>query len=118
MESTSQWLRKLAGRLSEKKMVGHGESFPVITPYERFELLKIANHLEPNWPRPIPVSERLPEPDVLVLAYCECPNNDLATGWQIAIAPDDDNKWCVMSPTGNRQQQAVTHWLPMPPRPE
>lgn len=53
-------------------------------------------------PRWIPVTERLPEPDDLVLAYCpvrkETPREIVMRGWAVMIH--------------------ATHWMPLPEPPE
>lgn len=83
----------------------------------------LAGVLDPNglWPRPIPVSERLPEPtddegwSEAALGYvddgCETP------GWDYAYCehgPNGGHRWLV-GPAGNRKSVIVTHWLPLPP---
>jgi hypothetical protein len=55
----------------------------------------------PVWPRPIPVSERLPEPDA------ECLFFDEYSGWWM-------NSWDDI-PKSTRPK--ITHWLPLPPKP-
>lgn len=81
------------------------------------------SYAERYWPRPIPVSERLPEMDAhgevdTVLVWCE--GEWLPAKWE---GPEDDPVWQIWvggltndykyCPKGG-----VTHWLPMPPKPE
>lgn len=64
-----------------------------------------------DWPRPIPVSERLPEEITSVLTWPGYRGND---GWQVgAYWPDDsDCQWRSL----DGDSLHVTHWLPLPPR--
>ena len=59
------------------------------------------------WPRPIPVSERLPEECVTVLAYD-------GNWWD---AERRNGEWEEPGSVG-LQTVSVTHWLPMPSPPE
>jgi hypothetical protein len=55
-----------------------------------------------EWPRPIPVSERLPDPDTECLLF-----NDKYCDWLM-------NSWGDV-PESTRHH--ITHWLPLPPKP-
>ena len=57
--------------------------------------------------RPIPVSERLPEDGVEVLAY--------DGNWWVAVR--EDGRWEEPGSLG-LQDVPVTHWLALPPKPE
>jgi hypothetical protein len=61
--------------------------------------------------KPIPVTERLPEPDVPVLVYLENPKTWMR-GHRCKIG---ESWWCDFY--GN-VSIVVTHWLPLPPDPE
>jgi hypothetical protein len=70
----------------------------------------------PYWPRPIPVSERLPEDHTQVLAHCDSGGAD----WWGICAIDADGKWREITwcSDGTIPIRNVTHWLPLPPKPE
>lgn len=63
------------------------------------------------WPKPIPVSERLPELGVSVLAYCGGPD------WTPAHTSDHGDGPVWHSNQGIKLTRATTHWLPRPPKP-
>jgi hypothetical protein len=70
--------------------------------------IKDAHHVSAIqcWPRPIPVTERLPDEGLEVLAY--------DGSWWVA------NRWCNRWEEPNchgLQDVPVTHWLPLPPKP-
>jgi hypothetical protein len=101
--------------LPEKCVCGK-DDFSII-PVPCSELVKHVASKRDTWPRPIPVSERLPEEaeEVLVaikFAADGFPDWGLAShfadGWQIwgqCVGAEDDDI-CI-----------VTHWLPLPPAP-
>lgn len=69
------------------------------------------------WPRPIPVSERLPEIvtdedfSPAFLAFCSrCP------GWHLAFVCVD-GAWTLLD-DDSIDPHTITHWLPLPPKPE
>lgn len=68
------------------------------------------------WPRPIPVSERLPEPGVSVLA---CVPSLEGIHWIIAVVHEVATHGCWVNADTNVPllAAAVTHWLPLPPNP-
>lgn len=61
-----------------------------------------------KWPRPIPVSERLPETDE-VLVWTD------GSGWEFfrefGRSFNAEGQWI------DRNEQPITHWLPLPPAP-
>ena len=68
----------------------------------------------PQWPRPIPVTERLPEADVSVLAY-------FADGfWDECYFYGDEivEDGIALANEERPLPHGITHWLPMPPKPE
>lgn len=72
-----------------------------------FEVL--LDPLPPTWPRAIPVSERLPDRHTFVLAWQ--PLNDC---W--AEREWDECVWRTVE--GYIVDEKITHWLPLPPKPE
>ena len=79
---------------------------------------EVADHLIANgvtiqkW---IPVSERLPEPFVSVLA-CIPSEAPLPIVHESYIA--DHDKWVCILTAERYKSGEVTHWMPLPPRPE
>ena len=83
------------------------------------ELAALFKAAIPQWPRPIPVTERLPNIEFCletdpqsdaVLAYW------VGGGWNVSIYSPDDGWWC-----NNKDElptDSPTHWLPLPPTPE
>lgn len=61
--------------------------------------------LEESYPRPIPLSERLPSGDIKWILVWDASSR--RAGWRIETSWD----WEDVSP-------AFTHWLPLPPAPE
>lgn len=89
-----------------------------------------------TWPRPIPVSERLPEPGEDVLTYGQLlpdeSNREPGDFETIGLWNIQGYRLCTYDQHGNFVSQddrfynsplydgdfTVTHWLPMPPKPE
>lgn len=77
-----------------------------------------------SWPTPIPVSERLPESGVMVLAWNDPDprhgSNDPFAGWYLAYYSPEDGSW-TQEQTGPHAEynelELITHWLPLPPSP-
>ncbi len=85
-----------------------------------------------TWPRPIPVTERLPDSAALCLAYCRETDNYNEV-WSTAYFDSEDKEWHLyfcrdedwneFSSDGlgvnfSADSDFITHWLPMPPAPE
>lgn len=112
---------ELAKSLLDEYDIGHGSRFMDGPPEFRYvEELDLALFLSKcdsfvrTWPRPIPVSERLPEPRTTVLVwpgYLQNPGYQLGAYW-----PDDDEVSPWRSTDGDYLQS--THWLPLPPKPD
>lgn len=83
--------------------------------YTAADLLAAAELLENG--RPIPVSERLPKNEVGVLAYVH--DGNLAN-WITACWDEHKQQWFVDVHDSDcwRDPEYITHWLPLPPRPE
>jgi hypothetical protein len=65
-----------------------------------------------HWPRPIPVSERLPNEGAGALWWSR-------GGWEIGILQRYDGELCYFDGHGSTLLcNGVTHWLPLPPAPE
>lgn len=90
-----------------------------------------ANELAKRYPHPIPVSERLPEDGDEIMAFCtwQIPPYGEAGQWiagefhkeparfvldWVDSDGGDEFCWIVDSPS----KRNITHWLPMPPKPE
>lgn len=76
-----------------------------------------------EWPRPIPVSERLPKDMSPVLAYSQ---DCVLPGWYAAMyvgmvdGITEERHWAVVDRDaliGEYALENVTHWLPLPPEP-
>lgn len=71
-----------------------------------------------RWPSPIPVAERLPEELGFYLAFGDHPLW-MGPTWQVAslcrLVERDETVWVAPDST---RRIAVTHWLPLPPKPE
>lgn len=75
----------------------------------KFEEVKSAsgkNHIATNW---VPCTERLPEPDVYVLAI-------LRDGEMCVVKLYDDGGW--IGCRGFAPSEAVTYWMPLPEPPK
>ncbi len=102
--------------------IGYG-SDPLMWTKECAEEVEQAIDAERYWPRPVPVSERLPELDVRVLAAAP----DQWDGWQIvqrngymAKANEDEGNphYSHWVDDVDIVVKRITHWLPLPPKPE
>jgi hypothetical protein len=77
-----------------------------------------------NWPRPIPVSERLPEVGVEVFGWAEEPTStDFAwlKVWRSKPAKGGVIYWWTSEQAGEDSSIDIkppTHWLELPPSPE
>lgn len=84
-----------------------------------------------TWPKPIPVSERLPElcddgepPRVIAYctfaAYCNSPqNNELESPtWLSGYFEPGKVEFVTDSDVLQGPELTITHWLPLPPNPE
>lgn len=60
--------------------------------------------------RPIPVTDRLPEPKKNCFAYTHC------YGWMLSVYDGED--WYVFGNSGNKFTSQPTHWMELPPKPE
>lgn len=70
------------------------------------------------WPRPIPVSERLPEDNTEVLCYSRKTLSGFRR-WHFGMLPRNGTNDDWFDPTtGNYSLNDVTHWLPLPPKNE
>lgn len=80
------------------------------------EVIPVAETAE--WPRPIPVSERLPTANVHDIDEVLCSDLVLAFAgtWYPAWFYCDRNQ-CMIE-TDGAGDVIVTHWLPLPPNPE
>lgn len=63
------------------------------------------------WPRPIPVSERLPQFDETVLAYED------GAGW-LSLILEENGQWTNSDTWWSDESTRITHWMPLPPKPE
>ena len=85
---------------------------------ELVRLAKIGQQMQ--W---VPVSERMPEKDVLVLLYLNDGEHTKITTGKIYASDDArvDGKFCVgfdqVCPDFLKRE-VVTHWMPLPPLPE
>jgi hypothetical protein len=66
-----------------------------------------------SWPRPIPVSERLPDWVSPFLLYCAA--DDDSVGEWVAACRSRDGE--LYEYGGNELHGTPTHWLPLPPKP-
>jgi len=65
-----------------------------------------------DWPKPIRVEERLPEPGVNVLAF-----DDQWFYGSRFVYPDGQEEWADATAEWSTVSKPVTHWLPLPPKP-
>jgi hypothetical protein len=72
---------------------------------------KVMDATEPSWPRPIPVSERLPDLGVRVLfwSFDEWYSGNLTGG--------ENTPYFFVADGEGFGAAGVTHWLPLPPKP-
>jgi hypothetical protein len=70
-----------------------------------------------GWPRPIPVSERLPEEgaDVLVFGACEWDGSEAHAIWRDAQHVRGGSFLAIENA---ELPITATHWMPLPPAPE
>lgn len=74
-----------------------------------------------RWPRPIPVSERLPSVGDEILGWCPT-GNDHGVWYtlyvkELIVEPaDEDMEVSLRFPWATWGQCYVTHWIPLPPR--
>lgn len=82
----------------------------------------LARHiLDKLSPRPIPVSERLPEDCSEVLVYIEFARDGFGDWGVGSCLIGDWSIWgqCCQEEEGHEdEKRTVTHWLPLPPKPE
>lgn len=95
-----------------------GEVVRVIEPFQSPEnpgLVEVQLSQPTSWPRPIPVSERLPEPLTRVLVD----HSTASDGWVTAVWHDDDEEWWEATEYVSRVRllEEVHHWMPLPPLP-
>lgn len=78
--------------------------------------------IEPHWPQPISVEDRLPDGstrETFILMYGTCrPNFDgsTVTRWWLGMYSSSSARWVAFD-NGSPQINDVTHWLPLPPTP-
>lgn len=69
-------------------------------------------NLHPRW---IPVSERLPEDGVWVLVYV---HGDIGLAWVKHYSDLPEDVWYGLGEGFRLVDDAPTHWMPLPPKPE
>ena len=107
---------KTYNEILERKMDHYGETKAA---YE-FAAEEYADQFKPKW---IPVSERLPDNDdevLVIINYTEQPIMAYFKHekWFGSLATRDEMKSCSADDPELLDSDWVTHWMPLPPKPE
>lgn len=110
MKSIEEQLREQGASLSEWEIKSRADA---IRKNRESVMPDIEKHFD-TWPRPIPVSEKLPDPGETVLAFMSELRGGAGRYWYLAQI-SDSGQW-IEIPSAIAAD--VTHWLPLPGDPK